>query len=83
MKYPVYAMRDVKAGFGLPEISQNDATMKRTFAYRINNIGTEMAYAPNDYSLYKIGEYELDTGSLIPCMPEHICDGVDCVGDSK
>lgn len=83
MKYPVYAMRDIKAGFGVPEISQNDATMKRTFSYRLNQIGSEVAFSPADYSLFKIGEYDLDNGALEPCMPILICEGVDCVGDGK
>ena len=80
LNYPIYAMRDVKAGFGNPELSLNDATMKRTFAMRINQIGTEIAFSPADYSLYKIGEYEIETGKLIPMMPELVCEGVDCVG---
>lgn len=83
MKYPVYAMRDLKAGFGNPEISLNDATMRRTFAYRLNQIGTEMAFSPADYSLFKIGEYEIETGKLIPQLPVLIVEGIDCVGDVK
>lgn len=80
MKYPVYAMRDLKAGFGNPELSLNDETMKRTFAMRINQIGTEIAFSPSDYSLFKIGEYEIEKGTLIPMLPELVCEGVDCVG---
>lgn len=80
MKYPVYSMRDLKAGFGIPEISANDATAKRTFSYRINQIGTEVAFSPADYQLFRIGEFDLDKGELIPAMPVLVAEGVDCVG---
>lgn len=80
MTYPVYAMRDLKAGFGIPEISINDQTMKRTFSFRMNQNGTEAAFSPADYQLFRIGQYDIDKGEMIPEMPVLIVEGVDCVG---
>lgn len=80
MKYPVYCIRDVKVGFR-PEflIQQNDATAIRGFSYAVNNDGM-MNFSPKDYDLYKIGEFDLETGNFQSQLPDIICSGVSVYG---
>lgn len=76
MKYPVYCIRDSKVGFQ-PQllIEQNDATAVRGFSYAVNNEGL-MNYSPKDYDLFKIGEFEIETGKFESIIPENVCSGV-------
>lgn len=81
MIYPAYALRDIYVGFGGPQIWQNEEVAKRDFKYKVNQEMGMMNYQPKDYSLYKIGEYNTDTGRFEPQLPELVCEGVDVVGD--
>jgi hypothetical protein len=47
---------------------ENDAMALRQFADMANE-DTQIAKNPEDYSLWKIGEYENTTGELIPQEP--------------
>lgn len=80
MKYPVYAIRDLKAGFGQPIVSLNDQTMIRTFSVKINQID-EMSFAPADYQLFKIGTFDTDSGAFDPQLAEFVISGSDVYGD--
>ena len=66
MKYPVFAIRDVHAGFNQPVTDVNDNCAIRNFSYAINNPGNDvMHFAPKDYDLYKLGEFDTESGALI------------------
>lgn len=69
MKRPVYCIRDVVTGFGSPFCDVNDASARRNFAFAVNNNGDTMSYSPKDYDLYKLGEFDHETGAfdLLPC----------------
>lgn len=78
MKYPVFSIRDVKTGFMSPTIDQNAPAAMRNFEHAVLNSASLMNSHPKDYQLYKIGEFDTDTGALIPCeLVEHICDATD------
>lgn len=81
MKYPVYCIRDNKVGFQ-PQllVEQNDATAVRGFSYAINAEGM-MNYSPTDFELFKIGEFEVDTGKFDSIIPVNVCSGVSVIGD--
>lgn len=74
MKRPVYVIRDALNGFGSPFIDSNDFSAKRNFAFAVNNNGDTMSFSPKDYDLYKLGEFDHETGSfeILPC-PLMIC----------
>ena len=81
MKYPCFAIRDIKQGFGYPRLNLNEAMMKRQFGYEINQEGSLMEYAPSDYELYKIGEYDTDNGRMYPDdVATFICNGTEVYG---
>lgn len=78
MKYPVFSVRDKLAGFSAPELSLTEDTMKRTFAHRINN-DSNLLFSASDYDLYKVGEWDVDSGQMTPCLPEFVIAGITCV----
>lgn len=80
MKYPVYAMRDVYVGFGAPQVHQNEEVAKRDFKYKVNQENGMMNYQPKDFSLYRIGKYNTDSGHFEAELPCLVCEGVDVFG---
>lgn len=65
MKYPIYAVRDIHVGFNAPMTDINDQVAIRNFTYAINNPNNSvMNFVPKDYDLYKIGEFDSDTGLI-------------------
>lgn len=78
MKYPVFAIRDAKSGFGTLLIETNEATAKRNFAYSLQN-GVQR-YAARDFDLYMIGEYNTESGEFTQGgLPEFVISGEDAV----
>lgn len=80
MKYPIYSYRDSKVGFMPPQCDQSDASAIRGFAYAINGNNGMMNYAPKDFDLFKVGEFDTDTGSIIACVPVQIASGASVYG---
>lgn len=81
MTYPVFAIRDIKAGFGAPRLAINEEVAKRDFGRDINTPGSALEYAPTDYEFYRIGEYDTATGRFIPAeVNVYLCNGGDVFG---
>lgn len=80
MIYPVYSIRDAKTGFIAPTVDQNDSSAVRNFAYAINNGGI-MNYSPNDFDLFKVGEFDSDKGTLEGIVPFLVVSGVSVYGE--
>lgn len=74
MIYGVYAIRDVKMGFAQPILDQNDDSAIRNFrAQCLNaNVNPTLFYTPEDFSIYRIGDYNTDTAELIPMVPNKL-----------
>lgn len=78
MKFNVYAIRDIKTGFLSPTFEQNDAVASRNFAHAVMNSDSVLFSHASDFSLYRIGIYDSDTGLLTPePLPVLIADGKD------
>lgn len=84
MKYPVYCIRDQKVGFQ-PQllVEQSDASAIRGFSYAVNSHDGLMNYSPTDFDLFRIGEFDTETGEFISIMPNNICSGISIYGDKK
>ena len=80
MNYPMYSIRDIKTCFLAPNCDQSDQSAIRNFAYAINDKGV-MNYSPKDFDLYKVGEYDSETGVITGCLPELICQGINVIGE--
>lgn len=64
MKYPVYSIRDVKVAFGTPFVDMNDQTAIRGFSFSVNSKEGILNANPKDYDLYKIGDFDADSGTI-------------------
>lgn len=81
MIFPIYSIKDSKVGFTPPTVDQNDGSAIRNFAYAINNGGI-MNYSPNDFDLYKIGEFNDESGIVNSFKPpEFIVAGISVFGE--
>lgn len=62
MKLGVYSMRDNLTGFLEPQVSINDAVAIRAFEQACSNTASVIGFRSSDFSLYKIGEFDTETG---------------------
>lgn len=72
----IYSVRDVNVGFNQPFCDVNDDAAIRGFAYAVNNSDI-MAFTPKDFDLYRIGEFQNDTGMIESCLPELVIHGTE------
>lgn len=70
MIYGVYAIYDSAAHvFTAPTIDISDASAVRSFQQAIVNSGSVMNFKPDDFSLYQVGTFDVETGELEPFTP--------------
>lgn len=82
MIYGIYAMRDEKVGFLAPALDATDASAMRSFADAISNRDSLPGLHPADFSLYRVGDYDTDSGRIIPNdAPSYLCCGSDFNND--
>lgn len=75
-KFGLYSVKDNLTGFSAPTHDLNDATAVRNFGYAMQNI-PQYAHKPSDYDLYKVGEFDPDTGAITSTIPKIIIHGTD------
>lgn len=73
MKYGIYAMKDAKTTFMPVQVDLNDDSARRNFAYAVNQPDSMLSAYPNDYALFKLGEFDNESGEITPCCVQ-ICD---------
>lgn len=67
MIYGVYAIRDLKTGFLTPTVDVNDQSAMRNFEHAVVSHPDSLFFShPEDYTLFKLGEYDSDLGKLLP-----------------
>lgn len=70
MKYGVYCIRDFKTGFLPPQFDQNDGAAVRNFESAVLRSEESLFFShPEDYALYRVGEFDSDSAEIIPCIP--------------
>lgn len=80
MKFGVYAVRDVKVGFQSISVQPNDAVAVRGFESTVINSDSVLFTHAEDFSLFKLGEFDADSGRLIPLdLPVQLVDAVQCL----
>lgn len=81
MKLCLYSMRDLKGGFTPPNADVNDATALRNFAFAVNNSDSVMNFQPQDFQLFKVGEFDSEIGIVFSIDPPVlIADGNSVYG---
>ncbi len=70
MIYGIYSIFDSAAGvFTAPTIDISDSSAVRSFQQALANSGSIMNFKPDDFSLYQVGTFDVETGyvdSLVP-----------------
>lgn len=74
MKYDVYSVRDALVGFGFPVPMDNDAVAVRNFGETHKNVGS-----PEDFSLWKIGSFDTETGTIVSDLPSMLVQLTDVI----
>lgn len=65
MVYQMYSIFDKVAGtYSEPFLSVNEATAIRRFNWQLS----QSVMVAGDCALYKVGEFDLDTGAITPCV---------------
>lgn len=76
MMMKIYSVFDAKlATFGRPWFQMRDAAALREFSDAVNdtsNPNNQWHSHPEDFSLFRIGEYDDQSGEIIPCTPESL-----------
>ena len=75
MKYGIYVIRDQRTSFLTPTVDMNDASALRNFEHAVQDKNSLFFSHVEDYSLYRIGTYDSDTGSIDPEMATLLVDG--------
>lgn len=67
-KYNIYSIKDVKMGFMTPIYQKNDAVAIRDLSNVVNDKTNKSFISENyeDVELYKLGEFDEETGEIIP-----------------
>lgn len=80
MKFGVYAVRDVKVGFQSISVQPNDAVAIRGFESTVINSDSVLFTHAEDFSLFKLGQFDADSGRLIPLdLPVQLVDASACL----
>lgn len=70
MIYGVYSIFDSATGLFLePSIGVSDGAAVRAFMQALANSGSIMNFKPDDFSLYQVGTFDVETGKLEPFVP--------------
>lgn len=84
MKFGVYSIADALTGYMRPTVEQNDAVAMRNFRAAILQVrdGNVLHCDPQDFTLYKIGTFETDSGELSGHAPVPVVTGMSVMLDS-
>lgn len=77
MRVRMFAIRDLKVeAFMTPYFAMTDAQAVRMFGDSVNEAGSALNRHTDDYSLFRIGEWDDQSGQVLPEMPAFIVEGV-------
>lgn len=76
----IYAIKDAKSTFMPCTVDVNDATAVRNFEHAVRQPDSILASHPNDFALFKVGEYDNESGVIAPVFPPKLlCDAAQCL----
>ena len=74
MRFGLYCIKDAKTGFMTPVVEQNDAAALRNFSHAVNQPDSLMHDCPNDFSFFKLADFDTDVGILAIPSPVLVAD---------
>uniref|UniRef100_A0AAU8B282 Nonstructural protein n=1 Tax=Dulem virus 156 TaxID=3145633 RepID=A0AAU8B282_9VIRU len=70
MIYGVYSIFDSASGvFTSPTVDLSDESSIRSFSQACSNSGSLMNFKPSDFVLYRLGSFNVETGSIDSFSP--------------
>lgn len=76
----VYAVKDIKSGlFASPHHLTSDGVAIRSFSMACENKESQINKFPEDYSLYHLGTFNIETGLLEAVTPKQIANASEFV----
>lgn len=84
MNIPVYSIKDHKGTFMDLMLSTHDQFAIRSFAQAVNAdpVKSMFAFAPGDYDLFKVAEFDSESGIVTPINPiEFVVNGGSLAGE--
>lgn len=80
MIYGIYAIKDAKTSFMPCNVDYNDASAIRNFEHAVMASDSLMRSHPADYTLYRLGTYNTETGFIVSkAHPQQIADAASVV----
>lgn len=76
MRVVLVSVRDAMVGFSAPQQEVSSGSAIRSFLDAVEASGSFMGKHTADFSLWKIGEFDMETGDVYPCM-EKLCAAGD------
>ena len=76
----LYCVRDYKVGYTAVLTDENDAVALRGFKMALTP-DTIMYNNPKDFALFKVGEFDTDTGIITPCEPTLIDEAYNLISE--
>lgn len=83
MKLGLYSIKDAKTGFLSPVLEQSDASALRNFSQAVNEAGSLLNYSPNDFSFFKVADFDTDKGVEPLTSPVLIADASEVLRSEK
>lgn len=77
MKFGIYCIQDLKSTYMTPTVDQSDATAIRNFDHAVRNAGSILTSHKDDFRLMKLGEFDSDSGEIVPSLPSIVIEGKD------
>lgn len=76
----IYAVRDDKVGFNSSlMVCDNENVAVRDFANFVRNPGTIIHSNPEDFSLWQVGIFSVESGTIDGTVQSCICKAIDFV----
>lgn len=75
----LFSVRDINLGFNQPFCDSNEDVAKRGFAFSVNHTDL-IGFAPGDFDLYCIGEFDIESGQITPQLPQLVCHATEVYG---
>lgn len=83
MKYGLYSIKDAKTGFLTPVLEQGDPAALRNFSAAVSQLDCIMHQYPNDFALYKVANWDTDTGVDPVSSPILIADASEVLRNER
>lgn len=83
MKFGLYSIKDAKTGFMTPVLEQGDPAALRNFSAAVNSPDSLMHQYPNDFALYKVANFDTDTGIDPVLAPIQIADASEVLRNER